>query len=181
MSHNDLSLALEPHVSAQYERMSHSAKLEMIGLKEIIELVSEGYMLSTGKRSKRHGILNEIGVTTMSFNKWILGQDSFLRDELNSAMLTQSLQLKQSMLESAIDSVDELEDLAAEAGSPKDKITASNLKASIAIKVLKVLDHEHQKLEKQAPAQTRQVEAHISSSEQSRARLLKLREEKNDT
>ena len=79
------------------------------------------------------------------------------------------------MLEHALDTVERLDQLSVKAKSIGDKSKTLTQKATIALSILNVLDKEHEKLEKDAPTSTKMVSAHITSTEESRAKLLTLR------
>ena len=179
MDCSSIEIALAPVKSVMYQRMPHADKLNLVTLDSIIELVATGHHLHVGIHSKYNGVLNEIGVTPMAFNVWLMEQDSGKRDTLNAALLTQSLTLKHAMLESAVESVGQLDDIVASRGiEVKDKISAINSKASVAMKVLTAMEIEHIKMEQEKPHKTREVHAHITSSPEARERLLKIRQEK---
>lgn len=177
----DLTLQLQDVKSAMYERMAHAAKLDLVTIDGVIDLISQGHQLHCSLSSKKVGILNEISVPPIAFSSWLLTQDSGKRDDLQAAILMQSLALKSEMLDAAVASVEELSDLSNSGmASVKEKIAASTNKATTALRVLDALSIEHAKHEKAAPiAGKQQIKASITSSDEARARLLQLREQKN--
>ena len=172
----ELQLELQPLLSAQYERMSYTAKLDMIGLNKIVELVAEGYPLTTSRRSKSVGITNQLGVTDLSFNKWLIYQPMEAREDLTNALLVQSIQLKQTMLEAALDTVCVRETIVHSRTPGSDKIASSRAKASTALQILNVIDKETDKVEQSSSSHARPVEANIISTDESREKLIALRE-----
>lgn len=178
---NQLALQLHDVKSAMYERMPHAAKLDLVTIGTMIELVSQGYQIHTSLSSKRVGILNELSIPPISFHSWLLTQDSRSRDDLNSAMMMQSLALKNEMLDAAVSTVEELGSFAEDVSvSDATRVKALSGKAATALKVLDALSVEHDKTEKQAPTQAMPVQARITSSDEAREKLLKLRKEKED-
>lgn len=186
-----MSTDIELRLFAQSQKMrgvTHTEKLDSIGLDDLIELIGMGHKLKTRDSARKPGILNTLNVPEDVFYAWLIRQPTGSQDKFHNAAIIQKNRRKEDIIEQIEEITENYDELLADyRKSPEydyteeSKILDKQAKVcSNLLKELTNIERTEKDSERQDVTPKGDINIHVHANQNQLERLKQLEKGKNN-